>query len=90
VKQNAALAEAAVATDKVVKSTQQQWHIDLGAADTILAYDDGLHSNERCIKDEGEKPGSKSTGGFYLQDNTLYLISGIGTLFRVDQTYTRK
>jgi hypothetical protein len=47
-------------------------------------------TSRSCFKDEGEKPGSKSTGGFYMQDNTLYLISGIGTLFRVDQTYTRK
>lgn len=64
--------------ESVVEDGQAKWCIHQDSTSRL------------CFKDEGEKPGGKSTAGFYVQDNTFYQISGIGTLFRVNQTLTRK
>jgi hypothetical protein len=58
---------------------QPQWCIDFGGGSTT------------CLKDEGSYPAQTGiAGGLYIQGNTLYELVPSGSIYNVDERFTRR
>jgi hypothetical protein len=66
------------AVTHTVMNGQAQWCIDYGG-------------NSTCLKDEGTYPAQgTSTGGLYLQGSTLYELELNGSVYTVDERFTKQ
>lgn len=67
------------AVTHTVQNGQAMWCIDFGGG------------NQSCIWDEGTYPAQSGvTGGLYLQNNFLYELSPSGSLYVVNERFTKK